>query len=175
MASRFETVAAVNSVANISGIPSSYDQKQHAGMFVYDPAGSGKRVVAFYKTGSSVQRMMDGQRRLVSGLRQSGPRLHGARYRVRHRRLAQAGIFVESMESGGAPSSAWQRPHARKAKTGSSAPAHKAATAANDKPFKDRTKRSRRYSRVIRFTSPKASTTASSRPVTGRSRPRTLR
>jgi hypothetical protein len=51
-----ELVVAVSNTANVSGVPAPFKPDEHAGVFLHDQAGSGARVVGFYKKGSTAQR-----------------------------------------------------------------------------------------------------------------------
>ena len=101
-----EMVVAVGPVANITGLPSQYDKDQHAGTYLYDSQGNGKRVTGFYPKGSSSQRGLDA----ASGYYQGSGKpdrlytVRGVAYTMNS--VPKAGFLVESIESAAAGSSA---------------------------------------------------------------------
>lgn len=56
---RLELVVAIGGVANVSAMPPVYDPSKIAGVFLYDPLGSGSRITGFYSKGTNVQRVCD--------------------------------------------------------------------------------------------------------------------
>lgn len=103
-----EMVVAIGSVANIGGIPAQYDQKEHAGVVLYDKDGKGERVTGFYRKGTTPDRVSNENMGNYSG---SGvpQRLFTVRG-VAHalKGLPKAGLFLESVEpySGGGAAAA---------------------------------------------------------------------
>ncbi|MDP1825773.1 MAG: right-handed parallel beta-helix repeat-containing protein [Archangium sp.] len=101
-----EIVVAIGSVANIQGIPSSFKKDDHAGADLYETTGEHRRVIGFFKKGSSAQRVIEENSGWYRG--QGNPdRLflaRGVAYALSG--VVKGGFFVDSIEAYDASASA---------------------------------------------------------------------
>jgi len=129
-----ELVVALSSVANVSGVPAPFKPDEHAGVFLHEPTGSYGRFVAFYRKGSTVQRVADAA---MGDWQGSGPPpklflARGTAYLMKG--YPKAGFFVNSLEPYEAAAQVSNRPQGRDwfVRAGASG-----GDGSREKPFKD--------------------------------------
>lgn len=93
-----EMRVAISSVANIGTIPAQFKKTEYAGIFLHDPDGKDSRVVGFFKKGSAVERLVDGDSGKYSG---SGKptrvhRVRGTAFALQG--VPKAGFLIDSIE-----------------------------------------------------------------------------
>ncbi len=129
-------VVAVDNPTNIQGIPDQFAQKEHEGMRLYDPNGSGKSIIGFYKKGSSAQRALAAGAGWYRGSGKADRTLviRGITHTLGG--SVKGGVYVESVEESEAqaPAQAEKRPQGRDwfVRAGSSG-----GDGSKEKPFKD--------------------------------------
>lgn len=129
-------VVAVDNVTNNGGIPPSFDKKTHEAMRLYDPNGSGKWIIGFYRKGSAAQRALQAQAGWYRGQGKADRTLtlKGVSYEIRG--SIKGGLLVESADEGAAqaPAQAEERPAGRDWFVRAGA---KGGNGTKEKPFRD--------------------------------------
>ncbi|MEO6597474.1 MAG: right-handed parallel beta-helix repeat-containing protein [Planctomycetota bacterium] len=109
-----EMTVARAGVANVSSMPSLYDQKKIEGVFLQDPQGTGERLTGFYLKGSNVQRVCNDLAGAYSGSGKPDKLyvVRGIAHAVQG--VPKAAFFIESIEDYEPPVAAGkQRPAGR--------------------------------------------------------------
>ena len=93
-----EMVVAIGPVTNPQPVEKLYPRDQHAAIYVYDPTGQGKSVLAVYRKGTNVERTVDENtgRYRGQGLPDRVFKARGVAHALPH--IPKAAIFIESIE-----------------------------------------------------------------------------